>query len=78
MRIERLQHAVDRAVDQPVRRHLLDVLAIDRRERRGEDAILLRKLVLRRDDAAAEDAAEDRPTASTGKERPQWKTEDSA
>ena len=37
---------VDGAVDQPVRGHLLDVLLDDRGERGGEDAVLLRHLVL--------------------------------
>ena len=32
MRVERLEHAVDRAVDEAVRRHILDVLTIDRRQ----------------------------------------------
>ena len=57
MRIERVQHAVDRAVDQPVRRQLVDVLTIDRVERRREHAILLRHFVLARQRGAAEEPA---------------------
>ena len=57
MRIELLQHAVDRAVDQPVRRELVDILFGDRVERRREDAVLLRDFVLPRHQAAAERAA---------------------
>ena len=60
MRIERLQHAVDGAVDQPVRRHVVDVFAIDRGERRREHAILLLDLVLRGERRAAEQAAGER------------------
>ena len=46
MRIQGFQHPVDGAVDQAVRRHFVDVLAIDRGKRRRKDAILLRDLVL--------------------------------
>ena len=48
-----------RAVDQAVGGHFLDVLAIDRGERRGEDAVLLRDLVLP-GEHAAEEAADQR------------------
>ena len=60
MRVERLQHAVDGAVDQAVRRHFIDVLALDGRERGGEDAILLGDLVLPGRDVLAEQAADER------------------
>ena len=60
MRIERVQHAVDRAVDQPVRRHVVDVLAVDGVERRREHAILLRHFVLARERGAAEESAGER------------------
>ena len=60
MRIEGFQHPVDGAVDQAVRRHFVDVLAIDRGKRRRKDAILLRDLILPRRDVAAEQAAHER------------------
>ena len=56
MRIQRLQHALDAAVDQAVGGHFLHVLAIDGRERRGEDPILLRDFILPCQDAAVEAA----------------------
>ena len=59
MRIELLQHAVDRAVDEAILRQLLDVLFRDRVERRREDLVLLRDLVLPGQQTAAERAASD-------------------
>ncbi len=60
VRVQRLQHAVDGAVDEPIGRQLLDVVALDGREREGKHAIMLCNLVLRLDDAVAEHAAQDR------------------
>jgi hypothetical protein len=57
VRIERLEHAFDRAVDEALGGNALDVLTIDRREGGGEDAIMRRDLVLSREDVAAEQAA---------------------
>jgi hypothetical protein len=57
MRIERLQHAVDRPVDQTIRWDLLDVFPVDRRHCRGEDPILLVDAVLTCQQAAAKEAS---------------------
>jgi hypothetical protein len=57
MRIERLQHARDRAIDQPVGLDVADVVLLDGPERRPEDLVLVRHLVLRRQGAPAEEAA---------------------
>ena len=46
MRIERLQHAADGAVDQPVRFVLPDVVLLDGAEGRREDFVLVRNLIL--------------------------------
>jgi hypothetical protein len=67
MGIERLQHPLDAAVDQPLGRDFLDVLTVDRAQRRGEDAILLRDLVLACQHAAV-DTANDR-RKNDGKQR---------
>ena len=60
MRIERLQHAVDRAVDEAIRGHFFDVLPIDGREGGGEHAVLLLHLVLGREGRAAEQSTGNR------------------
>ena len=57
MGIELLQHAVDRAVDQAVRRELVDIFLGDRVERGGKDLVLLLDLVLPGHQAAAKRAA---------------------
>src|SRR4051794_9798728 len=57
MRIERVQHAVNRTVDQPVRGQLVDVLTIDGVQRRREHAILLRHFVLPGERGAAKEPA---------------------
>ena len=59
MGVERFQHALDAAIDEAVGGDFLDVFAIDRRERRREDAVLLGDLVLP-GEHAAEEAADQR------------------
>jgi hypothetical protein len=57
MRVERVEHPVDGAVDQPIRRQFVDVLLVDRVERSREHPVLLRDLVLARQGGAAEKSA---------------------
>ena len=58
MRIERLQHAVDGAVDQPVGFDRLGVLRLDRAQRRGERLVVIRHRVCGGQRALAENPAD--------------------
>ena len=70
MRIERLQHAGDGAVDRAVGRSAsADVVLLDRAQRRGEDLVLLGNLVLGDSALAAEDAAEHGAQQTTDEHR---------
>ena len=60
MGIERLEHAADGAVDQPVGRRFTDVVVLDRAERRGEHLVLVGKLILGDEGVAAEEATDER------------------
>ena len=60
MRIERLQHAVDRTVDHAIGFDRLDVFLLYLLERRGEDVDALGEAILGREDATAEKAANQR------------------
>ena len=58
MRIERLEHAGDGAVDQPVGLDRADVIGVDRVQRGSKDLVLVRNLVFDRQGAAAVEAAD--------------------
>ena len=60
MRIERAEHAADGAVDEAVGLDLVDVVRLDRAQRRGEGLVVLRHLVVGRQRASAEEAADQR------------------
>ena len=60
MRVERLEHAADGAVDQPVGFDLADVIGVDRAQRGGKDLVLVRDLVFGRQSAPAEEPADQR------------------
>jgi hypothetical protein len=47
MRVERLEHAGDRAVDQPIGLEIADILLFDGLQRSRENLVLVRNLVLR-------------------------------
>ena len=57
VRVERLEHAGDRAVDQPVGFDRPDVIRVNRVQRGGKDLVLVRDLVFNRQGAAAVKAA---------------------
>ncbi len=59
MRIERAEHAADRAVDEAIRFDLVDVVGFDRAQRGGERAIVIGDLVVGRERAASEQAADE-------------------
>ena len=60
MRIERLQHPINRTVNESVSVNLVDVVSFDYRKGVGEGLILLRHPILRRQNSTAEQAARKR------------------
>ena len=73
VRIQRLQHAGDRAVDDAVGLDLVDVARLDGIERRGERAVVLGEPILGGGDAAAHHAADNggqRDGRRTNREKP--------
>ena len=58
MRIERAEHAANGAVDEVVGLDLVDVVRLDRAQRRGERLVVLGNLVVDRERAPAEQSAD--------------------
>jgi hypothetical protein len=57
MRIERLQQADDRAVDQAIRLHLAEIVVFHRVQRCGEDLVLIGDRILRSQRGASEEGS---------------------
>jgi hypothetical protein len=60
MRVERLEHAVDGSLDQPVGGYLTDIVVLDGAKGRREDLVLPGKLILGDHGLAAEQPADQR------------------